>query len=213
MMIAEELLLLITDDDSGRIKASWLDYGLAGAVLAELALMGRVRLTERGEPGTRPNRVVVTDDSPTDNPIFDDVLHRLGGKSQFRSNSVNRISRHLRKPLQQRLVDAGVLTPRRSKFMGFAYTRFVQANPDPEIEVRMRLHHVLVEGAEPDPSTAALIAVLAALGHVHKAVPRGDRRAMNRRAKELRKQYWAAETAYQVIQATQAAVVAAASSS
>ena len=44
-LIAEDLLLLLLDDDTGKASAgvsSYLDYALAGALLAELALTGAV---------------------------------------------------------------------------------------------------------------------------------------------------------------------------
>lgn len=210
MMIAEELLLLLTDDGSGRVLSGYLDYGLAGAVLADLALMGRVRLTEKGEPGAA-NRLVVVDDSPTDNPIFDDALDRLRGKHR-KSQGVLRLYRHVRRPLQQRLVDAGVLRPAVRRVLGFAHTRYLLINPDPELDARIRLDKVLAEGADPDPRTAALIGCLSALRATHRVVRRGDRRAMNRRARELRQQYWPAETAYRVIIQAQAQQTAAATS-
>ena len=205
MMIAEDLLLLLTDDETGRMTGSFIDYALAGAVLADLALMGRIRLTEKGEQGVRANRVIVVDDSPTGNDLLDDALRRLGENARFRSSTISRLYRHVRKPLQQRLVDAGVLRPEQHKFLGFPYTRYIQVDPGPELDAHVRLHRALADGEAPDPSTAALIGVLSALDITHRIVRRGDRRAMKKRAKELRKQNWAAEAAYKPIQSASAA--------
>lgn len=45
MLIAEDLLLLCTDDRSGRTlnSAGTLDHALAGAQLCDLELLGRIR--------------------------------------------------------------------------------------------------------------------------------------------------------------------------
>ena len=50
MLIAEELLLCLTDEESGatRVDSTKLTYALAGALLLELSLMGRVDVAERG---------------------------------------------------------------------------------------------------------------------------------------------------------------------
>ena len=46
MLLAEDLLLLLTDDTTGRlaVPGAPADAGLGGAVLAELVLMGKVDL-------------------------------------------------------------------------------------------------------------------------------------------------------------------------
>ncbi|MGM0385253.1 MAG: GPP34 family phosphoprotein [Actinomycetota bacterium] len=46
-MIAEDLLLLVTDDSTGKVQGDGasIDHGLAGALLCELALLRRIRLT------------------------------------------------------------------------------------------------------------------------------------------------------------------------
>ena len=47
MLLAEDLLLLVTDDASGRLSAlvATVDAGLGGANLVELTLRGKVDLT------------------------------------------------------------------------------------------------------------------------------------------------------------------------
>src|SRR5690242_6095689 len=53
MRIAEDLLLLLTDDESGRLvtSAQHVDAALAGATVLELALAGRVALTGESDAG------------------------------------------------------------------------------------------------------------------------------------------------------------------
>jgi len=53
MLLAEGLLLLVTDDASGRLSApaAQVDAGLGGANLAELALRNKVDLTDEQDPG------------------------------------------------------------------------------------------------------------------------------------------------------------------
>ena len=52
MLLAEDLLLLVTDDTGGRLSApaAQVDAGLGGANLVELTLLNKVDLSGRG-PG------------------------------------------------------------------------------------------------------------------------------------------------------------------
>ena len=63
MLLAEDLLLLVTDDASGRLAAclaSQVDAGLGGANLVELTLLGKVDITGEQDQG-KPGRIIVRD--------------------------------------------------------------------------------------------------------------------------------------------------------
>jgi hypothetical protein len=64
MLLAENLLLLVTDEASGRLRVpgDQLDPALAGANLVELTMMGRVDLSGEGSAG-KPGRLIVPDSS------------------------------------------------------------------------------------------------------------------------------------------------------
>jgi Golgi phosphoprotein 3 GPP34 len=65
MLLAEDLLLLVTDDASGRLSvpSAHVDAGLGGANLLELALMDKVGLSGEHDAG-RAGRVLVRDPAP-----------------------------------------------------------------------------------------------------------------------------------------------------
>ena len=75
MLLAEDLLLLVTDDASGRLSvpAAQVDAGLGGANLAELTLMNKVGLSGQGDQG-KPGRIIVRDPSPAGDEILDAAL-------------------------------------------------------------------------------------------------------------------------------------------
>jgi Golgi phosphoprotein 3 (GPP34) len=75
VLIAEDLLLLVTDDASGRLSApvAQVDAGLGGANLVELTLMGKVDLSGAGDAG-KPGRIIVRDPSPTGDAVLDAAL-------------------------------------------------------------------------------------------------------------------------------------------
>ncbi|HLU44261.1 MAG TPA: GPP34 family phosphoprotein, partial [Natronosporangium sp.] len=66
-----EELLLIAYSDQGTLVTSVaaVDCGLAGAVLMELMLAGRLTLTKRA--------VTVVSDEPTGDPLLDEALTRI----------------------------------------------------------------------------------------------------------------------------------------
>ncbi len=66
-----------------------------------------------------------------------------------------------------------------------------------------------MHGTTPDPRSASLAALLSALNAAHKVVPSDDRRAVKRRAKEIREGQWAADAVGTAIQEVQTAVSAA----
>jgi hypothetical protein len=75
MLIAEDLLLLLTDDETGKLvaSASEVDVALGGALLVELTLMQRLDLAGPSEQ-VRKGHLVVRDASATSDPLLDEAL-------------------------------------------------------------------------------------------------------------------------------------------
>jgi Golgi phosphoprotein 3 (GPP34) len=75
MLLAEDLLLLVTDDDSGRLSVPGVqaDAGLGGANLVELTLLGKVDVAGEQDPG-KPGRIIVRDPSPPGDEVLDAAL-------------------------------------------------------------------------------------------------------------------------------------------
>ena len=70
-LIAEDLLLLLLDDDSGKVQGSdTAATALGGAVLAELAILGAVTVGERTSRWRAP-KVTVTGPPPEDRVLAD----------------------------------------------------------------------------------------------------------------------------------------------
>ncbi|GAA0953184.1 GOLPH3/VPS74 family protein [Nonomuraea longicatena] len=198
--IAEEVLLIAHTDQEGKSLVSTTQLGLtlAGAVLAELALNGRVELSKK--------RVTLKDRSPLGDPELDAVLGRVAedGKDRTPSSWVQKIqSDKLRTRLLTRLADAGVLTEQSGKVLGiFPTTRWPEADGSIEAEVRARVGDAL-DGAEPSPRTAVLISLLHSTGLIRKAFPG----AAKRRVKEIVEGEWAGEAVAKTIAGINAAVI------
>ena len=212
MLIAEDLLLLAYDDETGKslIDATRLDYGLAGALLLELSLLDKVTVAGPGEEVKR-DRLVLRDTAPVGDDILDHALTLLSDDQGAKpKNVLGQLRKGARDRLLRRLAERGLLREEAGKVLGiFPTTRWPAADASHEAAVRQRLHDVLVTGLEPDPRTAALVSLLLAVDGLRKAVPSEDRRAVKRRAKEISEGAWAADAVKRAVQEVQAAVTAA----
>ena len=106
MLLAEDLLLLLTDDDTGKLAASSaeVDVALGGALLVELALMQRVDVAGRDER-VREGRLVVRDPGPTGDGLLDQALTLVGQKEGKKPQGVvARLEKRARVRLYERLV-------------------------------------------------------------------------------------------------------------
>jgi hypothetical protein len=212
MLLAEDLLLLLYDDESGKavIESMKVELGLAGAVLLELAMEGRVTVAGPGEE-VRRGRLYVSDPTPLDDPILDDALARLRDKAGKTPKSVlGTLKKGLRERLLDGLVDRRILEHEEHKMLGlFPTSRWPAADAAHEREVRQRLRDALVTGVDPDQRTAAVIALLVAVDSIPKVIRTDDKRAAKRRAKEIAEGAWAADAVKKAIQDVHGAVAAA----
>ena len=212
MLIAEELLLLLLDDEKGTLPPGTpVQPALGGAVLVELALAGAVTVDRRGR-AWRSARVHAVPGAGVADPVLADALVTVAGKERSAQDLVTRLGKGLMKRLAQRLADRGVLERRTGRALGLlARTRWVAIDTGHEARVRESLTAALVQGVEPDQRTAALVALLNAISRAHKTVDhRGmPSREVRRRAKQIAEGSWAAQAVKDAVDASMAAIVAA----
>ncbi|WP_433222614.1 GOLPH3/VPS74 family protein [Dactylosporangium sp. CS-047395] len=212
--LADDFLLLALDDKGNNLAGDpGLDYGLAGAVLLDLMLAGRLDLAEQ--------RVTVTDPAPTGDPVTDGALTRIAGAGKPRKPDdwIQPLTDGLRAELLDRQVAAGVLRRDQDRVLWvFPRTRYASATgaePAAETEVRRELAAAL-DGAGPvSARTAALLGLLQAVGLARKVFPDRPAKELKARLDEIAAGNWAAEAVRQAIAriqaliATMAAVTAA----
>jgi hypothetical protein len=213
--LADDLLLVLLDPASGkpRTAGTKLDYGLAGALLLELALAERIDVV-----GAKPSKaqVVVLDDAPLEDDLLADAARRIGGKRRRADRLVPALSKGLRGRLLERAEQRGDV--RRQRLL-LRRDRWPAADDARARALVARLHDVLLTGITPDPRTAGLVALLAAIDAAPAAVEapdRATRKAVSRRARQIGEGAWAAESvrravkaAYDAVAASTAAAVAA----
>jgi hypothetical protein len=155
--LAEELLLLAYDDQSGKATGSriGLDLGMAAAVLVDLALKGRVAYVD--------GFLKVIDEKPTGDPIADAVLERAAADEPHTpAQWLQRLRHRLRTRVLEDLIARGVVRDVDETQMEFIHVhRYPTTDPAFEAEIRRRLAEALV-GSDGlcDERTAALATLL-----------------------------------------------------
>ncbi|MGY1706797.1 GPP34 family phosphoprotein [Geodermatophilus sp. SYSU D00697] len=173
MLIAEDLLLLLTADGSGKlaVDSTNTNTALGGALLAELALMQRVDIAGPDER-VRGGRLIVKDASPTGNRVLDEALATIGHKEGKKPRSVvAALGKQARGQLYERLAEAGLLRSEEGRVLGiFPTHRWPAEDAGHEAAVRAGLATALRHGVTTDARTRALVSLLLALKAVHEAV-------------------------------------------
>jgi hypothetical protein len=156
--LAEELLLLAYDDQTGKATGSriGLDLGMAAAVLVDLALAGRIAYVD--------GFLTVNDPTPTGDPIADSVLARAAeDEPHTPAQWVQRLRHRLRTRVLEDLISRGVVGDVDETQMGVIHVhRYPTTDPHYEAEIRDRLTKALTSADIPDERTAALATLLTA---------------------------------------------------
>ncbi|WP_242583798.1 GPP34 family phosphoprotein [Streptomyces sp. MST-110588] len=210
--LCEELMLLSLDDATGVAKERQkTEHAIAGAVLVELALAGRVEII-----GEKAPKVFVRGRSPMGIPVLDAALAEITARVRPRKAQewVSHLSKDAAVATRQSLLDRGLVREERKKVLGlFPVERFPEADGSVEVEMRARLTRVVLEGAEPDARTAALAVLVQGAG-LHKiAFPGADAtvlKAADARMREIAEARWAQEAVRKALTGAQAALTAAA---
>ena len=139
MLLAEDLLLLVTDDASGRlsVQEAQVDAGLGGANLVELTLMSKVDMSGEMDQ-VKPGRIVVLDPSPPGDDVLDAALEIIiAHQGKKPSAVITPLSKNLRRTLYERLAASGVVRAEQGRALGiFPVHRWPTQDASHEREVR-----------------------------------------------------------------------------
>ncbi|WP_328476032.1 GPP34 family phosphoprotein [Actinoplanes sp. NBC_00393] len=211
MLIVEDLMLLLLDDETGiPAGAGTLHYTLGGAVLAELALLGRIE-TDGGYPALNNPMVHAAGDGPLPDQLLQEAYDKVAEKPRLAQTLLIEIGTRLREPVIDRLLERGLIRREEKRVLGlFRSTRMPTDDARHEEELRSRIRAVLVDGAEPDARTAVLTALLSASGALPALrPPLAWSSEVAQRAKALENGNWGAAAVNTAVAGTAAAIAAA----
>ncbi|MCF3103322.1 GPP34 family phosphoprotein [Streptomyces roseoverticillatus] len=196
LTLPEELVLLCFDPVSGRKlwrAGTSLGYGVAGAVLGELRLAGRV--VEEG------GRVRVTNPLPPGDPLLAAAmasLQRPGkrGGGPRTTAWVRSASRNLQEAWMTRLVKSGALRVEAGRFLGVVPYRRYSVGPAGLTTQAWGRFDLARRGGFADPRARALAALVCAIGISGVLCPGRDRRPDRQAMRRLMRADWAAQAVH-----------------
>jgi Golgi phosphoprotein 3 len=166
MSLAEEIVLLSLDDETGRpVGRGGMapDLALAGAMLMDLALAGRI--------DTDRDRIELVDRTPTGDAVTDAALAHLSapdapGDARGLIHLLSREAAAQRPAILDRLVARGVLRREEGKILWvFADRRYPKSGDRAEVaDARARLRATLLQEEIPEPRDALLLGLARAAG-------------------------------------------------
>ena len=188
LRFSEEMLLLLLDD-KGRefadIPMLSFKYALAGAVLMDLALEGRIDTDE--------NRLFVTDPTPLDDELLDPTLARIVESTEENDTRhwVEQISVHaieIRERSLARLVERGVLRREDDHFLWMFQTRrYPVINNQTIQEVKLRIMAVLFSNEIPDVRDIIIISLADVCDIFRTLLSRRELQGVTHRIEQVRK--------------------------
>lgn len=164
LSLAEELVLITLDDETGRLISSAkpyaLDIGIAASLIMELTLKGRI--------DTDPDRLFVVSTVPTNHPMLDALLDEIAAEKTPLSTAawLTRMAKQgerLIDEIVQGLVERGILKTVEKRLLWVFKTRvYPPSSGIEEREVRARVMQLLNSDDIPEPRDALIVGLLRA---------------------------------------------------
>ncbi len=188
LSIAEEIMLLLLEDDKGgfvHVPEISMRCILSGAVLMELALMDKI--------DTDLERLIVVDPEPVDDEILDPILHRLaeGHEQHGTRHWVELCSSdadNIRRRALNRLCQAGILEKKDDRFLWmFKTRRYPLIDGKIEREVKHRIMSILFSDEIPEPRDIIIIILVDACGLFRHLLSEKEHKRMRERISAIKK--------------------------
>ncbi|MGY0018379.1 GOLPH3/VPS74 family protein [Streptomyces sp. cg35] len=200
--LGEQVLLLCLDDSGTVRQQPTAEYMIAAGALLELAMADRVHLDGA--------RLVTTDTTAVGSASLDPVLARLAEPAKKTGDAqewIFALHKEAFAAARQDLLGKGLVREERGRTLGIIKTtRYPETDGRARAEVRHALDETVVQGAEPDERTAALITLIHH-GDLHGiAFPDADSAAVKRRCAEVAEAHWARPALRALVDAVAASV-------
>ena len=207
----EEIMLLVLRDKEGTVEyVSWYQQAVAGAILAELLLAGRISVEEG-----KKKLVNVVSNEPIGEPIIDECRKKIATAKRRATlrTWVQRISglKQLKHRVALGLCDRGILRADEGKvLLIFRRKIYPEINPQPERQLIERLRKAIFgDSRRVDPRTVVLISL--ANGADLLKIPFGKKKlkARKKRIEQLVNGEMMGRATKEAVKAAQAAVMVA----
>ena len=189
LTVAEEILLLVLDDETGKLNTKLpvhsLRNAVSGALLMDLAFDNRI--------DTDLHRLTVIDSTPLGEPVLDHVLTRIAAEEEERATGywVDLFARDhetLQPQLLHRLVTRGILSQREGRlFWIVGVRRYPTVDDRPQRDVKRRIMNTLLSDVIPDPRDIAIICLADACALWRSMIHRRELANVKQRIEQIAK--------------------------
>jgi hypothetical protein len=186
LTLADEIVVLMLRDDTGAIRSecdSVANIAIAGGVLMELALLGRI--------DTDLTSLFIVDPKPVGDELLDPALQKIAAEPETRSSAwwIRVLGLHsgdLSAKVLERLVQAGILRAEDRQFLWvFSRRAYPQNTGREEREAKTRLVSVMFNDDVPDARDTLLLGLAESTGVLNAIMSPEDLRKTSRRIAQV----------------------------
>ncbi len=212
LFLHEKIMLLALRDEEGTVESGTMyNYGLGGAILAELLLGERIRVVT---PKKTPLVELVRFNRFGD-PVIDECLEKIRDAKK-RASLQTWVSRfvgikNLRHRIAEGLAKRGILRVDTGKVLGiFSRKIYPEVDPGPEKRIIGQLRRAIFQGASDiDPRTVTLISLAYHTGLLRNVFGKKEVKAAKARLEKIMNGDLTGKAAKEAIEAMQAVVLVA----
>lgn len=182
--ITEEFFLLCIDDNKGKVISAvsdGLNLGLAGALLADLALHDKISVAEK--------KLTIIDPSPVGDPILDAGLAIITSEKRTRKLDfwLQKLgNKKLASQVVERLVEKNVIRVEKKRYLWvIPYEVFPQVDASAKYWVKQHLRSATLAGGEVTPGIVTLLSLLKACQLLNLVFTRDEQKAAERKVTAL----------------------------
>lgn len=176
LTLYEEFFLIAIDDHNGAVASpasETLHYGLAGAMLSELALQNKLSINDE--------RLVVKDSTPLGDEKLDEALVAIMASPKPRKTThwINELGeRKLPRRVADGLAVKGILTIEKKRYLWvIPYDAYPQQDASAKYWVKHYLRAIVLGGENPEPGVVALLSLLKACRLLNLVFTKDERKA------------------------------------
>ena len=186
LTLADEIVVLMLRDDTGAIRSecdSVANIAIAGGVLMELALLGRI--------DTDLTSLFIVDPKPVGDELLDSALQKIAAEPETRSSAwwIRVLGLHsgdLSAKVLERLVQAGILRAEDRQFLWvFSRRAYPQNTGREEREAKTRLVSVMFNDDVPDARDTLLLGLAESTGVLNAIMSPEDLRKTSSRIAQV----------------------------
>ncbi|MEC7643156.1 GPP34 family phosphoprotein [Idiomarina sp.] len=206
----QAVMLLALSEERGTMNGAYVEYATAAALLSELLMHERIAIETDNK-----NKVLVMDDSTTDDALLDEALDQIKAAKRQRKlqDWVQKLGqlKDLKHKVAQSLADAHIVAAEKEKVLWLFERRvYPELNPEPEQQIREAMRSAVMSDDEVEPRVAILVALANSAKLLPQVFTKQELKQRKKRIEQLEKGEMVSAAAKQAVAAIEAAVMVAA---